>query len=302
KGGNLPDAVFLDDKPIPPDAKTIELTGKPQILTLSYSTAGRGFWFLEKGIHEPRQAQPEWDDFSREQKEKAFPNSMSWYVLDKVDFSIAQPTTTEYRFAAPAGLDGMTLTLADAVTSIPKVFVDGKEFPVTSTESVELKTRRWVCSGIGAVKPSTVVVVLPDCPVQGGDAFAEPVVFSTKPGEIDALVDWSEDGTGLQYYSGGAVYGKTITVTNDQAQKKAVLSLGDLCATAEVRINGKSAGVLVCQPWELDVTGFLTEGENRIEIEVYSTLANHYRSIPTNYHGPTYKSGLIGPVELRFER
>ena len=333
KGGNLPDAVFLDDKPIPPDAKTIELSGKPQILTLSYSTAGRGFWFLEKGakphgrvdevmppkqpvlalpasnqeptlsgVCEPRQAQPEWDDFTREQKEKAFPNSMSWYVLDKVDFCVAQPTTTEYRFAAPAGLDGLTLTLADAVTSTPKVFVDGKEYPVTSTEPVELKTRRWVCSGIGAVKPSTVVVILPDCPVQGGDAFAEPVVFSTKPGEIDALVDWSEDGTGLQYYSGGAVYGKTITVTKEQAQKKAVLSLGDLCATAEVRINGKSVGVLVCQPWELDVTGFLTEGENRIEIEVYSTLANHYRSIPTNYHGPTYKSGLIGPVELRFEK
>ncbi|MBR5711050.1 MAG: hypothetical protein IKX40_09855 [Thermoguttaceae bacterium] len=302
KGGNLPDAVFLDDVPIPPDAKTIELTGKSQILTLSYSTAGRGFWFLEKGVCEPRQAQPEWDDFTREQKEKAFPNSMSWYVLDKVDFCVAQPTTTEYRFAAPAGLDGLTLTLADAVTTTPRVFVDGKEFPITSTEPVELKTRRWVSSGIGAVKPSTVVVVLPDCPVQGGDAFAEPVAFSTKPGEIDALVDWSEDGTGLQYYSGGAVYEKTITVTKEQAQKKAVLSLGDLCATAEVRINGKSAGVLVCQPWELDVIGFLTEGENRIEIEVYSTLANHYRSIPTNYHGPTYKSGLIGPVELRFER
>ncbi len=302
KGGNLPDAVFLDDQSIPPDAKTIELSGKPQILTLSYSTAGRGFWFLEKGACEPRQAQPEWDDFSREQKEKAFPNSMSWYVLDKVDFCIAEPTTTEYRFAAPAGLDGLTLTLADSVTSTPKVFVDGKEFPVTSTDPVELKTRRWVCSDIGAVKPSTVVVVLPDCPVQGGDAFAEPVAFSTKPGEIDALVDWSEDGTGLQYYSGGAVYGKTITVTKEQAQKKAVLSLGDLSATAEVRINGKSAGVLVCQPWELDVTGFLTEGENRIEIEVYSTLANHYRSIPTHYHGPTYKSGLIGPVELRFEK
>ena len=302
KGGNLPDAVFLDDKPIPADAKTIDLTGKPQILTLSYSTAGRGFWFLEKGVQEPRQAQPEWDDFTREEKEKAFPNSMSWYVLDKVDFCVAQPTTTEYRFAAPAGLDGLTLTLADAVTSTPRVFVDGKEFPVTSTEPVELKTRRWVCSGIGAVKPSTVVVVLSDCPVQGGDAFSEPVAFSTKPGEIDELVDWSEDGTGLQYYSGGAVYGKTIAVTKDQAQKKAVLLLGDLCATAEVRINGKSVGVLVCQPWELDVTGFLTEGENRIEIEVYSTLANHYRSIPTNYHGPTYKSGLIGPVELRFEK
>ena len=333
KGGNLPDAVFLDDKPVPLDAKTIELSGKPQILTLSYPTAGRGFWFLEKGakphgrvdevmppkqpvlalpasnqeptlssVHEPRQAQPEWDDQPRQVKEKAFPNSMSWFVLDAVEFSAVKPTTTKYRFDAPAGLDGLTLTMAEAVTSTPQVFVDGKEFPVKSTAPVELKTRRWVCSGIGSVKPTYVEIVLPDCPVQGGAAFAEPIIFSTKQGEIDALTDWSWNGTGLNYYSGGAVYGKTITVTTEKAQTKAVMSLGDVCATAEVRINGKSVGVLVCQPWELDVTGFLTEGENRIEIEVYNTLANHYRSIPTNYHGPTYKSGLIGPVELRFER
>ncbi|MBQ6107203.1 MAG: hypothetical protein IJK97_03255, partial [Thermoguttaceae bacterium] len=300
KGGNLPDAVFLDDQPIPPDAKTLELSGRPQILTLSYSTAGRGFWFLEKGVHDPRQAQPEWDDLTREQKAKAFPNSMSWYVLDQVDFCAAGPTTMEYRFDAPAGLDGLTFTLAEQVTSAPRVFVAGKEFPVKPTDPAELKTRRWVCAGIGAVKPTSVTVVLPDCPVQGGAAFAEPILFSTTQGEIDALTDWSWNGTGLQYYSGGAVYGKTVHVSKDQAQRPAVLSLGDVCATAEVRINGKSAGVLVCQPWELDVTGLLTEGENRIEVEVYSTLANHFRSIPTHYHGPTYKSGLIGPVELRF--
>ena len=302
KGGNLPDAVFLDDQPIPADAKTLELSGRPQILTLSYSTAGRGFWFLEKGVHDPRQAQPEWDDLTREQMEKAWPNSMSWYALDQVDFCAAGPTTMEYRFDAPAGLDGLTLTLADQVTSAPRVFVGGKEFPVKPTDPAELKTRRWVCAGIGAVKPSSVTVVLPDCPVQGGAAFAEPILFSTTQGEIDALTDWSWDGTGLQYYSGGAVYGKTVRVSKDQTQKPAVLSLGDVCATAEVRINGKSAGVLVCQPWELEVTGLLTEGENRIEVEVYSTLANHYRSIPTHYHGPTYKSGLIGPVELRFTK
>lgn len=302
KGGNLPDAVFLDGKPVPNDAKTVELSGETQVLTLSYPTAGRGFWFLEKGVHEPRQAQPEWDDLSREEKAKAFPNAMSCYTLDTVEFNAAPPASMEYRLDAPAGLDALTLILDQAVESVPRVFVDGKEFAVKPTEPKQFKTRRWVCSNIGAKKPSSVVIVLPDSPLEGGAAFAEPVLFSTKDGEIDTLCDWSSEGTGLQYYSGGAVYGKTVTVTKEQSQGKAVLSLGDLCATAEVRVNGKSAGVLVCQPWEIDLTGFLTEGENRIEVEIYSTLANHYRSIPTNYHGPTYKSGLIGPVELRFEK
>jgi len=38
-------------------------------------------------------------------------------------------------------------------------------------------------------------------------------------------------------------------------------------------------------------------GENRIEILVYHTLADHYLTIPTRYRG-SLRSGLIGPVRL----
>lgn len=38
-------------------------------------------------------------------------------------------------------------------------------------------------------------------------------------------------------------------------------------------------------------------GENRIEVLVYSTLANHFVTIPTRYQGDL-TSGLSGPVTL----
>jgi hypothetical protein len=38
-------------------------------------------------------------------------------------------------------------------------------------------------------------------------------------------------------------------------------------------------------------------GENKVEILVCNTLANHYVTVPTHYRGST-ASGLLGPVRL----
>jgi hypothetical protein len=68
-------------------------------------------------------------------------------------------------------------------------------------------------------------------------------------------------------------------------------------ATAEVLVNGKTAGVRVASPWRVEATGLLKAGENTIEVLVYNTLANHYQTIPSNYRGNPV-SGLIGPVTV----
>jgi hypothetical protein len=76
------------------------------------------------------------------------------------------------------------------------------------------------------------------------------------------------------------------------------LDLGEVVATAEVHINGHKAGVLVSPPWKVDITEFVKEGDNKIEVLVYNTLANHYLTIPSLYKGNSLKSGLIGPVKI----
>ena len=50
-------------------------------------------------------------------------------------------------------------------------------------------------------------------------------------------------------------------------------------------------------PYVLDVSDSVVNGVNNIEILVYSTLSNHYQTVPSAYRGNPI-SGLLGPVKL----
>jgi hypothetical protein len=111
------------------------------------------------------------------------------------------------------------------------------------------------------------------------------------------LGDWSKAGV-LECYSGGAWYRKTVTLTPEQAGGEIMLELGQVVATAEVRVNGQVAGIRVAPPWRVDIAKQARPGENRIEVLVFNTLANHYLTVPTRYRGEL-TAGLLGPVKLR---
>ena len=71
----------------------------------------------------------------------------------------------------------------------------------------------------------------------------------------------------------------------------------DAVSSAEVRVNGKPAGIRVSPPWNFDISKLVKAGENRIEVLVCNTLANQYLTIPTGYRGQS-TSGLLGPVTV----
>ena len=132
----------------------------------------------------------------------------------------------------------------------------------------------------------------------GGSAITEPVVFECNKGKIE-LGDLAENES-LKTYSGGMWYRKTINLSEVQANAKVVtIDFGKVVASAEVIINGKSAGTKVSSPWRFDLSGKLKPGDNRIEILVYNTLGNHYLTTPSQYVG-RINSGLIGPVNIEF--
>jgi hypothetical protein len=55
---------------------------------------------------------------------------------------------------------------------------------------------------------------------------------------------------------------------------RTVLDLGEMNDIAEVRVNGKSAGVLWYPPYRADITELLVAGENNLEILVTTNWAN----------------------------
>ena len=130
----------------------------------------------------------------------------------------------------------------------------------------------------------------------GGAAIPEPITIATNGQGVMPLGDWSKFGI-LNNYSGGVRYQKQFTLTQPETEGALEIDLGRVSATAEVRVNGKNAGIRVAPPWKLDVSGLLQAGENKIEVLVYNTLANHYQTIPSQYKGDPI-SGLFGPVTI----
>jgi hypothetical protein len=129
----------------------------------------------------------------------------------------------------------------------------------------------------------------------GGAAIPAPITQDCVPGTVE-LGDWSKID-GLTCYSGGACYRRTVELTPEQARGQVTLDLGKLVSSAEVRVNGQVAGIRVAPPWRVELSKQVKAGQNRIEVLVYNTLANHYVTIPTHYRGDL-TSGLLGPATL----
>jgi hypothetical protein len=131
-----------------------------------------------------------------------------------------------------------------------------------------------------------------------GGAIPQYIRQTCGKGEI-ILGDWSEID-GLKSYSGGAWYRKSITLDSSDVINDIEIDLGDLVSSAELFVNGKSAGIKVSPPWTFNISEYAIAGENQIEVLIYNTLANNYTAIPTRYQG-SLKSGLIGPVRIIVE-
>jgi hypothetical protein len=198
-----------------------------------------------------------------------------------------------YRFRSPPGLRGMTIVAHGKV----QAWADGKAMSITTDRDREDGSREYRAAvAQPAAGPVGVAVrVEQDRGCYGGAALPEPVILDCGPGTI-ALGDWSRID-GLASYSGGAWYRTRAALSREQAAGRIVLDLGSVNASAEVRVNGKPAGIKVAPPWKLDISKLVEPGENRIEVLVFNTLANHYSTIPTRYGGPLV-SGLLGPVRI----
>jgi hypothetical protein len=135
-----------------------------------------------------------------------------------------------------------------------------------------------------------------------------------KPIILNELKDWTKfDDERIRYYSGAAIYTTSFTVNNISQQKIYYLNLGDLTATAKVKLNGSYVGGVWTNPYRVNVSGALKQGSNTLEVEVINTWKNrligdhqlpkksrivYSRINPWNGDSNLQTSGLLGPVVL----
>ena len=87
---------------------------------------------------------------------------------------------------------------------------------------------------------------------------------------VEELVPWCE----LPVSDEAKAFSGTVTYRAKFRGKFAKIDLGRVETIAAVKVNGKDAGVLWCEPYVADVEGLCTDGENELEIAVTSTWHN----------------------------
>ena len=93
------------------------------------------------------------------------------------------------------------------------------------------------------------------------------------------LFDWSQhENDKIRYFSGHARYTTTLKLkAKELPQGRAWLSFPNVKDIAHVWINGKDCGIAWTAPYEVEITGALKKGKNKIEIEVVNTWHNALR-------------------------
>lgn len=166
--------------------------------------------------------------------------------------------------------------------------IDGKRYTLSAEQ-----TAKGLNVFLSLIPGESGFIVATDCnfnglaskPVTDKD-IVEPITgewnvyFDPKwggPGEIrfTELTDWTKHANqGIRYYSGTAVYRKTLNLSTPASGEQWLLRFPHLGSMARIRLNGHEINTVWCSPWESDLTPYIKEGENTLEIEVVNSLMN----------------------------
>ena len=148
--------------------------------------------------------------------------------------------------------------------------------------------------------------------IDGGPTLPRPIEVA----ELGSWTEWAGDREALRAFSGTARY--SIWFDKPAAGEAWALKLGTVCHSARVRLNGQDLGTVYARPYRIHLPDdTLTEGRNRLEIDVTNLMANRMADLdrrkvqwrtfffvdiryqPFDASGwEPLPSGLLGPVQL----
>ena len=117
---------------------------------------------------------------------------------------------------------------------------------------------------------------------------------------------------GIKYFSGVATYQNSFR--SDAPAGKVVIDLGKVADLAEVWVNGQYCGTAWKEPYLVDITAVVKDGDNSLEVKVANVWVNRLigdeqpgakRITYTDARGaynaksPLNQAGLLGPVQIK---
>ena len=141
--------------------------------------------------------------------------------------------------------------------------------------------------------------------------------------DVKSLSDWTKwtpgnekESEALRAFSGTARY--TLHFARPVIKADAwQINLGEVCYSAQVKLNGQNLGTIISRPWRVRFENALLQNDNTLEIEVTNLMANRLADLdrrkvdwhPFYFVNIDYKpfdaskweplpSGLLGPINL----
>jgi hypothetical protein len=169
-----------------------------------------------------------------------------------------------------------------------------KDIFVWDTSNKEIMVNDYLKTGKNSIQ---VQIRMPDFPdLMPSYHGIEPIILKgdfsviknkiVEPIKINEEISWVK--TGLKNYSGAVLYKNSFTIPREYLDYRLILKFLDIKETVEVEINGNNIGEKIWMPFDYDITEYVKEGENNIQVEVRNTAENFF--------GKTRKSGILDDV------
>lgn len=228
--------------------------------------------------------------------ERGCPPLLPWGDIPLFDGKISYPRKVCYSLTLPAGT--ALIREPELTGSMVQISVDGMNLPFEKGKCILRPDGQTHQLQIG------MTVMGP------AEGLHKPVTVEVIPFGT-ALSDWRLHG--LKWYSGFARYTNRLKL--DKKEGIYELALGKVGFQAEVFINGTFAGERIWEPYTLDVTNLLKDGDNEITVIASNSAAveRQYMLVDEgqalgwnrywNYdniqrEGENLVSGLLGTVQL----
>ena len=112
--------------------------------------------------------------------------------------------------------------------------------------------------------------------------------------------DWCEQG--YHFYAGNMIYRRRFEHAVEIGQRTLLRLKRPAGTLFEVRVNGRPAGTLAWQPWEVEITDLLQDGDNELEIVVYGSLRNAFGPLHNTYYATRGNNWWFGPDAFTDEK